>query len=259
MRKTTLDELIDTHLHLQKGCYFEDVDVSLSGPRYAWAKSIPDTAWNIGLSVNVKDATHVEWALASALKKERTPAIFVRDAQEAEYLKDHPRFRSALPERWMLLKSPDKITSPSVPEGMTIEVGSDPVPPHGFLTVFGNMFPDEDTNIHFRSYYVPALGNARPQIGVRQFHFVLSERSKAASCASIYLHNDIACLYNVGTTSSEQRRGLGRLISQISVKKALEEGAKTIFLQCECDGSTEKLYASLGFAPSFTPFTVVFR
>jgi GNAT superfamily N-acetyltransferase len=157
----------------------------------------------------------------------------------------------------MTINSAEIIGIGQLQAGLAVEVTSRTVPQRDFLFLFSRLFRDKAINNQFERYYVPVLERARARPGVRQHHYVLYSNNEPVSCASMYWRKEIACLYNVGTHAAQQNTGYGALFSRYALADVAKLGCKTIFLQCECDTHIERLYKAIGFAPTFTPYSVV--
>lgn len=236
-------ELLEAHLLMQLGCYFDGTERHESGITYAWSEKIEDAAWNLGFALSCQlDTSRVKWVRDTARAKNRTPCVLV--SNEADLLTSGFEFSEAEKERWMIAELAENRTTET-----TLEIREyvTAAAPSEFLTVFKKLFSDENINSHFAKYYIPALQQATVSKGVRCTHLVGFTQHKPVSTATIYVCEGLAGLYNVGTEIQSQKNGFGREISIRAMNIARSQGAKHIFLQCEADTHVELLYKEVGF------------
>ncbi len=237
--------LLEAHIECQLGCYLSEVVEGPGSSRYLAAAEIPDVGWNFCIP-GTGTKIEVDWGVAQARLHGRDAAFLVPNARDLESLE----VTEASPERWMmrpagpvpLVNKPTLVTRVETVE--TADPGGD------FATVFGRLFHDEDLNSHFRRYYGPTLRAAAAPLQAKPIHLVAYAGADPVACASIYLLDDLAGLYNVGTVAALQGRGVGAWLSCEALKSA---AGMPVFLQCEVGNHVERLYKGVGFSEVFTP------
>jgi hypothetical protein len=244
------------HLLFQKGCYFADY---VEGPDcwYAWSDLIPDVSWNMALARSVSALPPTDWLISNARRHDRKPAICIPEKTPEMLYENDPKLLERAKERWMALNQ-SGWEPPVRQKDLKIHTYDTASPPGDFLLIFGNLFSDDSINQHFHRYYLPALSRATTLPRVKVRHFVGAIDARPVCCASVYLCDGVAGLYNVGTLISEQKQKFGRTISAAAIAGAFDLGAQHIFLQCEVGTHVERLYSTLGFQTIDLPSVLTF-
>lgn len=248
-----VDFLLDTHIHMQMGCYFSG-SKSYGNINYVWSDLITDTDWNFAYGNDIKkiDNKEAQWILEESKEHKSTPAIFIKNKNIENILKDLKGLSFSVNielENWMVLNRDNIDENIGLIDDANITVKeeiSEKPTPH-FLEIFSNLFYDEEINSALKKYYVPALENSNKKINIQVIHFVLYDKEIPISCASVYIKDDIAGLYNVGTRNNKQKMGYGEIISKVAISHAYNKGCKNIFLQCQTNTHVENLYKNIGF------------
>lgn len=249
--------LTQHHLHFQKGCYFTDF-VETQDAWYAWSNRITDVSWNSAFPKSPAALPSVAWLLKIAHEHNRTPAIVVPAARSTDSYKSHPAFANIAQERWMLLDIKEWVP-PITKSDLHVDIKNGAPPQNEFLEIFGGLFEDAHINEHFRQYYIPALREATQQGDYAVRHLVGFHDNVPTCCASIYVRNGIAGLYNVGTIAQKQKNGWGHSISIRAINQAILLGAEHVFLQCEVGNHVEQLYSRIGFTTIEVPTVLTFQ
>jgi hypothetical protein len=245
--------LVAAHQAMQLGCYFSAVDpYPLGNSQYLWSDIVPDPVWNFAVCHDLSTPV-VDWILSSASSHGRTPAIFWPRAG----LSGAPSLKgvaiSEVPERWMTADL-NQIDLPVRPAPVSrYEMLSSASPGASFERVFGQLFTSDSVNEHFRAVYVPALRKAVLSSDTEVVHLVAYHEDEPIGCASAYIWNGLAGLYNVGTIAPYQGKRIGSWASLQVLCHARSAGATEGFLQCEVATHVERMYTSIGFAAVATP------
>src|ERR1039458_3230715 len=220
--------LVAAHQAMQLGCYFSAVDpYPLGNSQYLWSDIVPDPVWNFAVCHDLSTPV-VDWILSSASSHGRTPAIFWPRAG----LSGAPSLKgvaiSEVPERWMTADL-NQIDLPVRPAPVSrYEMLSSASPGASFERVFGQLFTSDSVNEHFRAVYVPALRKAVLSSDTEVVHLVAYHEDEPIGCASAYIWNGLAGLYNVGTIAPYQGKRIGSWASLQVLCHARSAGATEI-------------------------------
>ena len=256
---TDLGTLVHCHAKMQGGCYFSGADEGPGLSRFLWSEHIPDTVWNFAIDVDDCKDEEIDWVHVTAGRRNREAAMLATTEQQVTHLTQRSDYSSASPERWMVCDTSQLAINHADYAGIEIDIQDRPRPQEEFLEIFKELFDDPVLNIHFKKHYVPALQQASAVAHVQQTHFVGSAGGQAVTCASIYVFERNAALYNVGTRTEAQKRGYGRRISLAALDHARTAGCNMFFLQCEVGTHVERLYKRIGFSIVATPSIVVLK
>lgn len=248
---TDFPTLLDAHIAAQSGCYISGVDPLPGGGRYLWSASLTEPSLN--LAVETEDLGAIR---AAAAARTRMPALLARDDAVLERLSQLPGLCASFPTAWMV-RAPLDGNRPDL-AGLLLDVTTGHRPSADFFAVGRALFEDPAVNAAAESY-VAVLEHATGHESVAPLHLVLrSAEGQPVAAASLYRVGPLAGLYNVGTIASRQRRGIGRAVTRAALALAGQAGAQAVFLQCAAFGTTERLYADLGFTVAARPTLLCF-
>lgn len=253
----TSKPLIEAHVAVQLGTYF-DADADLGGGlRFLSSERITDPYWNYGVGLDT-DMSRLPDALQRlrqhASKLNRQPAVYVSPETRPKDLMSIVNGSVFSTEVWMTLTQamlipaakPDRVSCAEVDKGPEFD---------RFLDVFRNAYgPAEGQSVGYSGLpeaYPASLKASQPRTGVRIMHFLMKSGRDPIAVASVFIRPPFAGLYNVGTVHGARGKGLGRTVSEVAVRAALNGGASTVFLQTEADSAVERLYSRMGFRRSF--------
>ncbi len=242
------EQLRAAHIEALSGGLLDGCETGPDGAGYAWSGTIPDPTLNFAFGV--RTPAQFGWAGAVALGRGREPAFLARDVAEEAALRRLFEPAAVYPASWMAARAR---AASGLPEPMRLAEHVGARPPAAFEAVFLRLSEDERVRIHLRRHYLPALRAARARPGLTALHLVLEEREEPVACASLYIRDGLAGLYNVSTRTDRQRRGLGARITAEALGAAYRRGAREVFLQCPAGGPVERLYARAGFETRYGP------
>jgi GNAT superfamily N-acetyltransferase len=242
--------LLDSHIRMQTGSYVSGVDSGPDGARYLWSERIPEPSLN--LAVGTED---IGWTMEAAARRGRMPAILAADAAAVERLQATPGFAGAFPTRWMV-RPLDRRDLPAPPGDLSVHEG--PGLPADALAVSTRLYKDPAHNAIAAELYVPTLERARTGEAVQSFHLVLRDGGEPVACASVYVLDGLAGLYNVGTLADRQGEGFGAAVTAAAARQAAACDCDRMFLQCAAGTHVERLYGRLGFRTVASPAIACF-
>jgi hypothetical protein len=209
------DQLLESNIQLQLGCYFDAIELGPGKSQFIYSKHIADIGSNFGRGIRITEQPEIDWLLNVAKKNRRKPAILVSSKDEAIAWENQSQFSKAVAEWWMTIERQNIMRVGQMQTGLSMDVTDNPVPQDDFIFVFSRLFKNEETNLYFERVYVPVLKRAQRRPDVCQRHYVLHSYGEPVSCASIYWHSEIACLYNVGTRASQQKKATARFFYDV--------------------------------------------
>ncbi|UMY16830.1 GNAT family N-acetyltransferase [Methylobacterium organophilum] len=249
---TAFETLRDAHVVMLTGTYLDGCAEGPDGAGYVFSRAIPDPTLNF--AYGIRSPAQLDWARAQAQALGRAPAVLAREEEQAGLLA-LCRPEATYPARWMLRPAAEPPACAAL-EAVVVEPHADPVPPEDFVAVFGALSDEPFVREHLARYYLPSLAEAASPEAIAAHHIVVHHEGAPAACASLYLQEDLAGLYNVSCRADLQGRGLGSAVTAAAIGHAAAEGARAVFLQCPADGPVERLYARAGFEPAYAPVLV---
>lgn len=256
MNRPTISELMEAHVSLQLGTYFDRVHTLASDAKYASSRLIDDFYWNYAYDIS-SDVSRAADLIAEirqyAASIGRKPVIYVNPDTRPVGLADSLSAESAEKEVWMTYSGSDD-PSPRAPN-LDIEHIDEPRPGTDFLEVFKDAYGsgpvDSPGYTGLPEKYVNSIAECQPRDGVEVAHFIGRVGGKAATIASIFYAPPWAGLYNVGTVHSARRSHFAWDVSAAAVRFAIQCKSTNIFLQTEADSPVEEFYVKLGFVREF--------
>ena len=251
------DEHVAKSFQLQLSGYYTDRKACPEGGFYYQSNLIPSTNWNHCLGLNPTNEEHFEFASQQARAREIPLAFFLRE-KELDLSSRVDAKHSINRERWMMC-FPDTIAPAVEIAKSKFSLSNVASPSADYMAVLGNLFEEEAYNARFRNFYIPTLEKSKLHKDTSVRHAVLYVDGNPVSCGSVYISEQFAGLYNVGTKFGEGKNGYGAAISRYLTKTAFDEGAESVFLQCVIGTHVENLYESLGYKSVECPGIMVFE
>ena len=254
------DEIVDAiqiHWKLQLGSYFKCI-CDLGGVKYNLGERVTDYYWNYaGLIECPPDAETklVEDVISFAITNTRVPAIYIDPSSHSTTLIDAMRqkgFEAEDEEIWMFWDQSADIDEKS-PNGLNITTVDSLDKMKIFVDVFNEsyeMLEEGETN----SVYGLSLMDAyhiKPR-GVEIVHLIGYVNSDPVSIASVYIADDVAGIYNVGTPPKYRNQGYGRALSLAAINRGKSQKPRRMLLETELNSGPQRLYSKLGFRPAFS-------
>lgn len=257
MNKSVIDQLLDTHVTLQLGTYFDRITELKCGAKFASSDTIKDFYWNYAYNIEASadNLPNVINEIRNFCDSISRACVLYTIKQEASLnILDTLAIKDSEEELWMIYDSPSapeiknndlKITTitNSQPSEDVLDVfkdayGSGPVDAPGYTGL-----PDE---------YIDAMERCMPKKeGVKVAHFIGKLQDRNVSISSVFYRPPYAGLYNVGTIHDARRIGCAWDISTAAINHAIEAGCSTIFLQTQDGSEVEALYKKMGFRRGF--------
>ena len=119
-----------------------------------------------------------------------------------------------------------------------------------FMGAYGGEITPEQPYGELDKTYVDALTKSFENTD-KFYHYICRFNGKPVAFASLCFENNNGGIYNVGTNPSNRGCGYGTLATVACIKKWMDLGGKTLFLQTETGSKVESWYYSLGFKLNF--------
>lgn len=129
-----------------------------------------------------------------------------------------------------------------VPAGFTTRRVTDRDDLDVYANVFGRGFGLPPNVVAFFSDLLLAVGLG-PDAQVRSFVGLLD--GEAVATASVFLHDDVAGIYNISALEHVRGRGIGANVTAVAMREATNEGIRCLSLQSSEAGY--RIYQTLGF------------
>jgi len=248
MKKMTPYEMINAHIHLNLGVYFDRYD---PGNDFCVATSlrIKDYYWNFafrndGQSFDDSALEKVEKTLSSL---DRGPAVYLLAAEPIP-----PGWSVQDEEAWMIV-GPDSLKSSADDRaGEQLQFRELDRPLSEMREVFEDAYSSETTDDDIGYFRLP------PEYGDVYEHSALRPPAtlchlggwwdgKCVTVATIAVWNGIGGVYSVATAHKSRRHGFGKAISRYATKWAFRNGATAVLLQTAANSEVERMYQTLGF------------
>lgn len=248
--------LLEAHVAIQLGTYFDDVTQLGSGVKYASSSLVKDFYWNYAYDIvvdveNVPEMVGQVRARAEAVG--RDAVLYTTPDSRPEGLADALSVKSQEDEVWLTLNS--VVETKGGRGDVIIERLKNSAPSEEFLAVFTDAYGDGEPGspgyVALPGEYVKALARCCPREGTEVAHFLGRVSERAVAISSIFCKPPFAGLYNVGTIHAARGNRYGYKISIAAVEFALGQGCNTIFLQTQPTSPVEDLYRKMGFERCF--------
>lgn len=252
MTNPTISELMEAHVHLNLGVYFDAYE-DLGAFRLVTSRQIPDFYWNYSY---VPDG--------STLSRE----LLNQASQRLEALKRQPALlqlaSAPIPPGWTPQSTEAWMwTDESVAADSSLELRTDldvrefDRPSEEMRSVFEDAYSSAESEGNVGYFKLPpeygeAYANSRIQPPAQLRHLGGWTDGKCVSVATVAVWKGWGGLYSVATRHSDRRRGFGRDISIVGTKWALASGARGVLLQTTADSEVEAMYRSLGYRRLYT-------
>ncbi len=252
-----LIDAIEIHWKLQLGSYFSKVH-KLSGAVYNIGGRVTDYYWNYAGLIRAekgKEQELIDEIIEFAKTHDRVPAVYLDPSASPEnfdtFLKE-AGFSPEDDEIWMFCngEQPSMETNPNKLKIIQVENKKDM---EAFIEVFDEAYEMLEEGEIESPYSLSLLDafNLPPQ-EVTIEHYIGLIDKKPVTVGSIYMSADVAGLYNVGTLTSECKKGYGGTISRYVINRSKELKHRRLLLQTELGSDAERLYSKLGFYQAFS-------
>lgn len=79
--------------------------------------------------------------------------------------------------------------------------------------------------------------------------FAATENGRPAAACTLFTHDGVAMVDNVGTLPAHRGRGLGRAVVAAAADAALRAGCRPVLVAADADDWPQRLYGRIGFEP----------
>lgn len=242
-------ELEDWHYAAQRRLFAEEIVVTSDMTLIA-AGPIPEPEWNhvgrLRLGAEpLETALARAWAFLDARGRRRV--VVLTPHSEPAALAPRLRALGLQPvfEHDWLVWGQDRAPTPRCPAGVAVEPIADRSELEAMIKVFEGVYQDGTLS----PGYGQALRRSFAAEGVT--HYLARLRGRPVGAATTVRVGPAAALYNLAVRDEARGLGIGRLLTDLRVAQALEEGAQVAFLQTEA-ASVARWQQASGFVAVFT-------
>lgn len=247
------------HYRNQQGMYFSRME-GIEGAVLLYSDIIDDFFWNYAGQIKTTQEKIEELIREITIlyrKEARNPSVYITPFSQpqdiSERLDDHG-FKIEFKDAWMTydgeppqIKKPKDLSFKEVRSDEDMEI---------FIKVFyeayGGASKDEPYG-ELPPTYGEALRRSfkNPPKKKRIIHYLGLINRKHVGIGTLISLDGFGGIYNVGTSSSYRKTGLGSAISIKAVEDSKKEGNTTTYLMTEEGSYVEKFYQRLGFSTKF--------
>ncbi len=253
-RGEVMNELLEKHFDVQKGMYFDN-SIDYKNTKIFFSENIDDFFWNyIVLDkdefYSVKSINEIE----NQFKKiNRSCCLYIitdlHCTTSLNTIEDLNYYSLINEESWLIYSKKELLKVKN-----KVVIVNDEKSKNDFLNVFieayGGPITSNSPYGELAQGYVAAL--SRTLNNTEKFvHFVVYDKEKPVSIASLCIDGEYAGIYNVGTKPSHRKKGYGADATFSCINYMIKRGYKLIFLQTEKDSNVEIWYQNLGFLKTF--------
>lgn len=250
-------DAIEIHWKLQLGSYFKSVH-DLGGTVYNLGGRVTDYWWNYAGIIRAEkgdEAKLIDKIVTFAKDNDRTPAVYIDPTVQPLDFPDHlskKGFRPEEDEIWMFYDASILVKFQHPPDLRIVEV-QNKKDMMVFIDVFNAAYEMLEEGCIDSPYSLSLLDAFKsPPIDIEIHHYIGFVGKKAVTVGSIYMTNDVAGLYNVGTYPEDCRRGYGSAVSMKIISESKKRKHRRLLLQTDLGSDADRLYQKLGFRQAFS-------